>query len=71
MLKLVGSEGFVADVKINHMIKVPTGTPVVIITNNPNLYLGTDAMKARLMNIEFTESIDWLGISSEEFTTII
>jgi hypothetical protein len=58
LLKLLGREGFTADVKMGYMVKVPAGTPVVVITNFPEALIFSEPLRARLIDCHIHTPVD-------------
>lgn len=55
LLKMLGREGFKGDMKIRHMIDIPAGIPVVVITNFPDLFINLTPLSQRLMHIDLVQ----------------
>lgn len=66
LLKLLGSEGFTADVKLRHMVKVKAGLPVVVISNYDSLFSSSEALDARVFRIKLRDKTNWLEIRDDQ-----
>lgn len=71
LLKMLGREGFKGDSKMKLMVDIPTGVPVAVITNFPDLFLNSSPIAQRLIHVSLSKHFSWVSISNTMFKLII